>query len=119
MKISFNDLSLEYGGILDYHSNWDCDHKLHRVGKSADLNTDECLICDAGQPLCLNRWSCFYYDYTDNETKIRYSGYVKDEIDLLAENYNLKEKHKAKCGDPPPPAGKTDERPLIHLELTK
>lgn len=39
VQVSFNDLSLPYGGVYDYDGNWDCPHKLHRVGRSADVNT--------------------------------------------------------------------------------
>lgn len=38
VKISFNDLSLIYGGLYDYGGNWDCPHTLHRLGRSADVN---------------------------------------------------------------------------------
>jgi hypothetical protein len=37
-KISFNDLSLPYGGLFDIHNNWQPEHKLHRLGRSADVN---------------------------------------------------------------------------------
>ena len=36
--VSFNDLSLQYGGLYDVDQDWDCDHVLHREGKSADVN---------------------------------------------------------------------------------
>jgi len=36
--VSFNDLSLRYGGLYDVDQHWDCDHVLHREGKSADVN---------------------------------------------------------------------------------
>ncbi|MEW6757773.1 MAG: hypothetical protein AB1347_06100, partial [Acidobacteriota bacterium] len=36
--VSFNDLSLVYGGLYDVDQDWDCDHVLHREGKSADVN---------------------------------------------------------------------------------
>lgn len=41
IQVSFNDLSLPWGGIYDYDqtSRWDCPHALHRVGRSADVNT--------------------------------------------------------------------------------
>ncbi len=38
VKISFNDLSLIYGGLYDYLGNWNCPHVLHRLGRSADVN---------------------------------------------------------------------------------
>jgi len=38
-KISFNDLSLPYGGLFDISNNWQPEHKLHRLGRSADVNT--------------------------------------------------------------------------------
>jgi hypothetical protein len=36
--VSFNDLSLPYGGLYDVDQNWDCPHELHREGISADVN---------------------------------------------------------------------------------
>jgi hypothetical protein len=41
IRVSFNDLSLIWGGIFDYKParRWDCPHALHRVGTSADVNT--------------------------------------------------------------------------------
>lgn len=43
IRVSFNDLSLLWGGIYDYKQErrWDCPHALHRVGRSADVNTRE------------------------------------------------------------------------------
>jgi hypothetical protein len=38
-QISFNDLSLPYGGLFDISNNWQPDHRLHRLGRSADVNT--------------------------------------------------------------------------------
>jgi hypothetical protein len=40
IRVSFNDLSLIWGGIYDYKParRWDCPHALHRVGTSADVN---------------------------------------------------------------------------------
>lgn len=37
-QISFNDLSLPYGGLYDVGQDWDCPHELHREGISADVN---------------------------------------------------------------------------------
>jgi hypothetical protein len=37
-RISFNDLSLPYGGLFDIQNNWQPDHRLHRLGRSADVN---------------------------------------------------------------------------------
>lgn len=37
-RISFNDLSLRYGGLFDYRGDWQCPHVLHREGRSADVN---------------------------------------------------------------------------------
>lgn len=37
-KVSFNDLSLRYGGLYDVNAGWECPHELHREGKSADVN---------------------------------------------------------------------------------
>ena len=37
-QVSFNDLSLKYGGLYDINQDWTCDHTLHREGKSADVN---------------------------------------------------------------------------------
>ncbi|MFB3851877.1 MAG: hypothetical protein ACE14Q_08160 [Acidobacteriota bacterium] len=83
VKISFNDLSLEYGGIFDYRSTWDPPHKLHREGKSADLNTTTCLQCDAGQEGCSNKSSLdritLRYDDGTTETLT-----VKEWIDSIA-----------------------------------
>jgi hypothetical protein len=36
--VSFNDLSLPYGGLYDVDQDWDCPHELHREGISADVN---------------------------------------------------------------------------------
>ncbi|MEW5764878.1 MAG: hypothetical protein ACOYXN_09960 [Acidobacteriota bacterium] len=43
VKVSYNDLSLVYGGIYDIDENrrWDCHHSLHRVGNSVDVNTTD------------------------------------------------------------------------------
>jgi hypothetical protein len=37
-KVSFNDLSLPFGGLYDINNNWSPPHKLHRVGRSVDVN---------------------------------------------------------------------------------
>jgi len=42
VTLSFNDLSLKYGGIFDVDGNWDCPHALHRVGRSVDVNHTCC-----------------------------------------------------------------------------
>lgn len=57
VKISFNDLSLMYGGIYDVVGDWECHpegggHWYHREGKSVDPNSSVCLVCDAGQTGC-------------------------------------------------------------------
>ncbi|MGC8763976.1 MAG: hypothetical protein ACP5VN_10165, partial [Acidobacteriota bacterium] len=40
VKVSYNDLSLVYGGLydIDRDHRWDCPHALHRVGTSVDVN---------------------------------------------------------------------------------
>lgn len=38
VRLSYNDMSLPWGGIFDFQDNWDCPHELHRVGTSADVN---------------------------------------------------------------------------------
>lgn len=110
IKISYNDLSLEYGGIFD--ADWECGnpgHKGHRKGKSVDLNTTICLTCDNPSTGCVNRASCDRYEIKDENNKIIESGYYKDKIHELARNYGLVEKH-SECD-----SGKTDHN-LIHLE---
>jgi hypothetical protein len=90
VKISFNDLSLEYGGILDYNSNWDCPHKLHRKGTSADLNTTVCLTCDNGQRDCHKSSDAYItLEYTPVQSKTLT---VKEWIDRLARGLGFKEK---------------------------
>lgn len=32
-----NDMSLQFGGLLDIHSNWQTPHNAHRLGKSVDI----------------------------------------------------------------------------------
>jgi len=94
VKISFNDLSLEYGGILDYHSQWNCDHELHRVGKSADLNTTVCLTCDEGQQGCSNKSSLANITLK-NKDGTSETLTVKAWIDRLARDERLNEWHRA------------------------
>jgi hypothetical protein len=36
--LSFNDLSLPWGGVFDLGKNWTCPHKFHRLGTSVDVN---------------------------------------------------------------------------------
>lgn len=38
VKVSYNDMSLPWGGLFDIISNWDCKHVLHRLGTSVDVN---------------------------------------------------------------------------------
>ncbi len=40
VQLSFNDMSLAWGGLFDINSTWDCPHAWHRVGTSADVNHD-------------------------------------------------------------------------------
>lgn len=40
VKLSFNDMSLAWGGLFDFNGTWDCPHTLHRTGTSADVNHD-------------------------------------------------------------------------------
>jgi len=92
VKISFNDLSLEYGGIFDYGNDWDCNHRLHREGKSADLNTTQCLTCDTGQSGCENKSSLDQVTLKhDNGTQETIT--VKALIDGVAEGLELMEFH--------------------------
>lgn len=101
VKISFNDLSLEYGGIFDYHSTWDPPHQLHREGKSVDLNSRICLQCDEGQTECSNKSSSdeITLRKKDGTTKTLT---VKAWIDEIAKELDL---HEWELGT------------LIHLDL--
>jgi hypothetical protein len=38
VQISFNDMSLPWGGVFDLNEDWHCPHLLHRLGRSADVN---------------------------------------------------------------------------------
>ena len=104
VRISFNDLSLQYGGIFDYNSQWDCDHIMHRVGQSVDLNTTVCLTCDSGQQGCVNKSSLnnITLRNADGTTETLT---VKEWIDRLAQDQHLNEWHP----------GTTDRR--IHLDI--
>jgi hypothetical protein len=42
VNLSYNDLSLKYGGLFDVEGNWDCPHALHWVGRSVDVNHTCC-----------------------------------------------------------------------------
>jgi hypothetical protein len=108
VKIRFNDLSLEYGGLFDVEGDWDCHptdpaggHNDHRLGTSADLGSSPCLMCDDGQQGCTNKNSL-------NKIKVKKDGVeiletVKEWIDKVAEENGLTEYHSS--GN------------LIHLEM--
>jgi hypothetical protein len=113
VRISFNDLSLEYGGIMDYQTHWGCPHKLHRLGRSADLNVGErdstaplCLQCDSVQdkPNCESKYSTDFIEITDRATGQTRTLTVKRWIDEMAGGHNLHEEEPA-------------ENRLIHLEM--
>jgi hypothetical protein len=121
VRISFNDLSLEYGGIFDVRGDWDCHendtwqagHLGHRLGRSADLNVGErdstppqCLQCDSVQdkPNCESKYSTDFIEITDRATGQEETLRVKDWIDRMAGGHNLHEKEPA-------------ENRLIHLEM--
>jgi hypothetical protein len=36
--LSFNDMSLPWGGLFDIHQDWNCPHSLHRLGHSVDVD---------------------------------------------------------------------------------
>ncbi|MGA9752546.1 MAG: hypothetical protein WBS54_12230 [Acidobacteriota bacterium] len=55
IKISINDMSLPYGGLYDYTGNWDCPHKLHRLGRSADVNRASYVYKDELDRIALRR----------------------------------------------------------------
>ena len=38
-KLSFNDMSLPWGGLFDVSHDWTCAHTRHRTGRSVDINT--------------------------------------------------------------------------------
>ena len=96
VKISFNDLSLEYGGIFDYNNQWNCDHKLHRVGKSMDPNSTECLVCDPGQTGCITLSSADVVVLEKKDTKEQEIWIIKEWIDSIAQmELKLIEKHKS------------------------
>jgi hypothetical protein len=37
IRLRVNDMSLKYGGLFDWINNWESPHKLHRLGKNADV----------------------------------------------------------------------------------
>ena len=109
VKVSYNDLSLEYGGIFDVRGDWDCHendttqagHLGHRRGRSVDLNvgssSPQCLQCDSTQEIvgCTNKYSTDTITITNpdgsNETLT-----VKAWIDRIAQQneFQLREKHR-------------------------
>ena len=115
VKISFNDLSLMYGGIYDVRGDWECHpqtdgHWYHRVGKSVDPNSTVvenmplrgCLVCDSGQTDCANMASTSTIKIKQDDGT-EYEMTVKTWIDGKASKKGLSEKHATGS--------------LMHLEL--
>jgi len=121
-SLSINDLSLMYGGIYDVDAGWDScgrGHQLHRLGKSADINTTRCLVCVEGQSNCPAQIDgCGdngYYEYYDEENN-KISGYIKEKLVEYAAGRNFRSFHPSTRNNP---NAQPCDDPLIHLEYSR